>query len=614
MNIICSRLALQASNGGGHLLKTAVYLTRNVCIKHRTVNDLWPTSNNRFQQIQFQQILSGSSGKSPKNTLDTQKTVTMATEQVEAIVCDVDDLKSGEMKEVDVGGAGTALLVRDGDNFYAMGPKCSHYGAPLIKGVLCNGRVRCPWHGACFNIKSGDIEEFPGLDSVPSYKVEVSDGKVKVRADKAALTNVKRQKAMCQSSPGNKGVLIIGGGPSSVACAETLRQEGFQGDITIISRDKYLPYDRIKLSKAMDIKPDAIALRNADFYQSNDITVKTNKEVKAVNTSDKTVKFVDDSSSSYDSLLIATGGQPRVLPIPGVDLKNVFSLRTPDDANAIAAAATGKNVVIIGSSFIGLEVASYMHDKAASVHVLCRGQCPLEHVFGKRVGQVFTKLHEDKGVKFHFEAGIKEFVGVDGAVTEAILSTGVRIPADVAILGVGVVPATSFLKDSGIEMTDRGFIPVNENMATNVKDVYAAGDIVEFPLFSVGGKSVNIQHWQMAHAHGRNAAYSILGKPSPIRSVPYFWTVMYGKSVRYTGYGPGYDDIVVHGDLEDNKFVAFYTKGDEVVAVASLNFDPIVSQAAEMFQAGKTITKQEIQSDPKSWVTRSDPKSWVTRL
>lgn len=541
--------------------------------------------------------------KQPSKPVSTTP-VTMATEKVEAVVCNADELKSGEMKEVDVGGVGTALLVREGENYYAIGPKCSHYGAPLAKGVLCNGRVRCPWHGACFNVKNGDIEEFPGLDSVPSYKVEVANGKVKIQADKASLSNTKRQRSMCKAAAGNKNVLIIGGGPASVACAETLRQEGFQGPITICTKDKYIPYDRIKLSKAMDIKPEAIALRTADFYKSNDITVKTDSEVKSVDTSSKSVKFADGSSAKYDSLMIATGGQPRVLPIQGVDLENVFSLRTPDDANKIAQAANGKNVVIIGSSFIGMEVAAYLADKAKSLSVVDIIKVPFQLALGEKVGGVLQKMHEEKGVKFHFEAGIKEFIGTNGKLTEAVLSTGTRIPADVAILGVGVVPATSFLKDSGISMTDRGFVPVNENMATNQADVYAAGDIVEFPLFSVGGKNVNIQHWQMAHAHGRNAAYSIIGKKQPIRSVPYFWTVMYGKSVRYTGYGPGYDDVIVHGDLDDQKFVAFYTKGEEVVAVASLNFDPIVSQAAEMFQAGKKISKAEITKDPKSWVSR----------
>lgn len=251
-----------------------------------------------------------------------------------------------------------------------------------------------------------------------------------------------------------------------------------------------------------------------------------------------------------------------------------------------------------------MEVASFLAEKAKSVSVVDIIKVPFELVLGPKVGSVLQKMHEEKGIKFHFQSGIKEFIGKDGKVTEAVLSTGTKIQADICILGVGVAPATEFLKGSGISLTDRGFIPVNEYMATDQPDVYACGDIVEFPLFTVGLKNANVQHWQMAHAHGRNAALNILGKKQAIRSVPYFWTVQYGKSIRYTGFGPGYDDVIVHGNLDEYKFVAFYTKGEDVVAVASLNFDPIVSQAAEMMQNGKKITKKEILSDPKSWINR----------
>ncbi|KAK3084850.1 hypothetical protein FSP39_020165 [Pinctada imbricata] len=524
-------------------------------------------------------------------------------DMVEAEVCGVEDMKDGDMREVDIG-EGKALLVRDGQEYYAVGAKCTHYGAPLSKGVLGNGRVRCPWHGACFNVKTGDIEDFPGLDSIPKFEVSIANGKVKVKAAKSALANHKRVRQMCQGSGGDNSVLIVGGGAASMACSETLRQEGFQGKITIATMEKNKPYDRPKLSKAMDVSVDSIALRNDEFYNKYNINVLTEKEATSVNTDTKTVSFKDGTSETYNSLVVATGGRPRVLPIPGVDLKNVCQLRTPADANFIAENAKGKNVVIIGSSFIGMEVAAFLVDKACSVSVIVRGLAPFQNIFGLELGSVLKKMHEEKGIKFYFESGIKEFVGTDGSVTEAVLSTDVRLPADLCILGVGVVPATDFLKGSGINMTDRGFIPVDKEMKTDKPGVYAAGDIVEFPLFTVGDKNVNIQHWQMAHKHGHTAALSILGKPEQIKSVPFFWTVQYGKSIRYTGYGPGYDDVVVHGDLDALKFVAYYTKGEEVVAVASLNFDPIVAQAAEYMYSGKTISKKEVQESPDAWTSK----------
>ncbi|KAJ8312314.1 hypothetical protein KUTeg_009687 [Tegillarca granosa] len=458
-----------------------------------------------------------------------------SSDVVEAVVCGENELKDGEMREVEVDNR-PVLIVREEGKYYAVGSKCTHYGAPLVKGAHCNGRVRCPWHGACFNIKTGDIEDFPGLDSIPTFEVEVSDGKVKVKANKAILAQTKRQKSMCKADDQTKkSVLIVGGGPASVICAETLRQEGFTGQISIATREKCLPYDRPKLSKAT-----------------------------SVNTEKKAVTFSDGSDMTYDSLLLAT-----------------------DDANFIAEKAAGKKVVIIGSSFIGMEVAAFLADKAESVSVVDIIKVPFQLVLGEKVGSVLQKLHEDNGIKFYFEKGIKQFEGEDGKVTEAILSDDTRLPADLCVLGVGVVPATDFLKDSGIQMSDRGFISVDKLMKTNVPDVYAAGDIVEFPLFTVYDKMANVQHWQMAHAHGRTAALSIMGTPKEIKR-----------------YGVGYDDIVVHGDLDAQKFVACYTKGDEVIAVSSLNFDPIVSQAAEIMASGKKILKSQILDSPDNWAER----------
>lgn len=522
---------------------------------------------------------------------------------IEEVVCEEGELEDGMMKEVALG-EGKVLLVKEDGDIHAMGAQCTHYGAPLIKGAYCKGRVRCPWHGACFDVKTGDIEDYPGLDSVHKFDVSVADGKVKVKANKSALKTFRRQRSMCKAKGDNSdSVLIIGGGPASVVCAETLRQEGFTGKVTIATKEEHLPYDRIKLSKAMDIKPAAIALRGEDFYRNADIDILTQKEADAVDTENKSIKFKDGSTQTYGSLVLATGGSPRVLPIPGIDLENVRMLRTPSDANFIAEKAVGKNVVIIGSSFIGMEVAAYLADKAASVSVVDIIKTPFQLVLGEKVGGMLKQMHEDHGVKFFLERGIKEFSGPDGHVTEAVLSDDTRLPADLCILGVGVVPATDFLKSSGLTM-NRGFLPVNKFMETSQPNVYAAGDIVEFPLFTEGDKSVNVQHWQMAHAHGRTAALSIVGKKTEIASVPYFWTVMYGKSIRYTGYGVGYDDVIVHWDEEAMKCVAFYTRGEDVVAVASLNSDPLVSQAAEGMAKGLKISKSEIQDKTDTWVER----------
>ncbi|ESO97239.1 hypothetical protein LOTGIDRAFT_214061 [Lottia gigantea] len=520
------------------------------------------------------------------------------------LLCNVDDIQDGGMKEVEIDG-NKILLVQECEQYYAVGGKCSHYGAPLANGSLCKGVVRCPWHGACFDVKTGDIEDFPGLDSLPTYQVVVKSGKIYLK-DGGNLASTKRVKSMCRQNADNrKTFILIGGGPASVVCSETLRQEGFTGRIVIISKEPTLPYDRPKLSKAMDSKPEAIALRNEEFYKNYDIEIKKGHEVVSVDVKSKTVQLYDRKKLSFDSLFIATGGKPRSLPIKGVDLQNVFTLRTPADAKKIYEAAQGKHVVVIGSSFIGLEVASCLAGKVKSLSVVDMIQVPFQKILGQRIGQVFQKLHEDKGVKFHLNAGLEELKGREGVLTDVVLKDKTKLSADVCILGVGVVPGTGFLKGSGIELSDRGFVSVNQNLETNIKDVYAGGDIVEFPLFITPDNSkVNIQHWQMAHQHGRVGGRNMAGIKTDIKSVPYFWTVMYGKSVRYTGYGVGFDDVIIHGDLEAPKFAAFYTKGDNVVAVASLAYDPIVSQAAQLLTQGEQIKKSEIKDDPNTWTKR----------
>merc|ERR1719422_2060498 len=403
----------------------------------------------------------------------------------------------------------------------------------------------------------------------------------------------------------NNTTVLIGGGPATLVCAETLRQSGYTGRVVLVSQEQHLPYDRIKLSKAMAMTPDAIALRPNDFYTEADIELRLGQQVTAVSVKDKKVSLASGDSLKYDSLVVATGGTPRRLPTPGQDLAGVFSLRTPADANAIAAQAQGKNVVVVGSSFIGMEVAAFLADKAQSVSVVDLVKVPFQMTLGKEIGAFMQKMHESKGVKFRFETSVKEFKGSNGKLTEAVLADGSVLPADVAVMGVGVVPATDFLKSSGLPMTDRGFVTVNKKMEVAGADgVYACGDIVEFPLAAAGGKQANVQHWQMAHKHGRIAGLNIAGKSTEINSVPYFWTVQFGKSVRYAGYGPGYDDIVVHGNMDEGKFLAYYTKGSAVVAAASLGWDPVVSQFAELLSRGGAVTKDEISKDASPWTSR----------
>uniref|UniRef100_A0A669C5F1 AIF family member 3 n=1 Tax=Oreochromis niloticus TaxID=8128 RepID=A0A669C5F1_ORENI len=505
---------------------------------------------------------------------------------VEASVCHVKDLENGQMREVDLG-SGRALLIKEHGEFTAMGHKCPHYGAPLVKGVLSKGHVRCPWHGACFNIATGDIEDFPGLDSLPIFQVRVEKDKVIIRANKQALQSQKRSKPMARcsavinSNTGFSHVLIIGSGPAGLVCAETLRQEGFTDRIVMCTMDKHPPYDRPKLSKSLESTAEQLRLRSMDFLQDHDIELLTEKEVVAIDVKTQSVIFEDGLRMEYRKLFIATGSRPKPMNYKGKDVRNVFHLRTPEDANSIARLANNKNAVIVGTSFVGMEVAAALTDKAHSVSVIGIESVPFKKALGEKVGKAIMKVE----TCFFPLLQLKEVV----------LKSGKVLRADVCVIGAGSVPATGFLKQSGIHLDSKGFITVNKNMQTNVDGVFAGGDVVMFPFPPRNNKKVNIPHWQMAHVHGKVAALSMMGRATEIKTVPYFWSAMFGKTIRYAGYGDGFDDVIIQGDLDELRFVAFYTRSEEVVSVTSMNYDPIVSRVAEVLGSGKTIKKRDVE-------------------
>uniref|UniRef100_A0A4W6GC67 AIF family member 3 n=1 Tax=Lates calcarifer TaxID=8187 RepID=A0A4W6GC67_LATCA len=494
---------------------------------------------------------------------------------VEASVCHVKDLENGQMREVDLG-SGRALLIKEHGEFSAMGHKCPHYGAPLVKGVLSKGHVRCPWHGACFNIATGDIEDFPGLDSLPTFQVRVEKDKVIIRANKQALQSQKRSKPMARcsavinSSTGFSHVLIIGSGPAGLVCAETLRQEGFTDRIVMCTMDRHPPYDRPKLSKSLDSTAEQLRLRSMDFLQEHDIELLTEKEAVAIDVKTRSVTFEDGLRMEYRKLFIATGSKPKPMNYKGKDVRNVFHLRTPEDANSIARLANNKNAVIVGTSFVGMEVAAALTDKAHSVSIIGIESVPFKKALGEKVGKAI----------------MKSFVFPVTQLKEVVLKSGKVLRADVCVIGAGSVPATGFLKQSGLHMDSKGFITVNKMMQTNVDGVFAGGDVVMFPFPPRNNKKVNIPHWQMAHVHGECKNKDLN------QEVNLNWIVFLSIC---QGYGDGFDDVIIQGDLDELRFVAFYTRSEEVVAVASMNYDPIVSRVAEVLGSGKTIKKRDVE-------------------
>lgn len=530
---------------------------------------------------------------------------------VEKIVCDENEIGENEMKQFEINDESKVLVVKQNGVISAIGTKCSHYGALLSTGALSDGRIRCPWHGACFNIQNGDIEDFPGLDSIPCYKVNVEDGKVRVRAKRSDLKANKRLKDMVKRDPNNDTTfVIIGGGPSGGVCVETLRQEGFTGRIVMVCKENCLPYDRIKLSKAMDVKVKKIEYRSAEFYDEYDIETYTGVEATRVNSDEKTVALSNGFILKYDKLYIATGSKARKPNIPGAHLENVVVVREFTDVeHIISQVSPDKHVVCLGLSFIGLESAAYLCKKVAKVTIVGRDTVPLRHSFGPEVGARVKQMFEAEGVEFKLQSGIKQCIDTEGVLTAVELNDGTQLKCDICIMGTGSTLYTEFLKDSGINVNGDGSIDTNVFLQTNIPDIYAGGDIANAPVLSIGNNLATIGHYPLAQYHGHIAAKNMAGNETGLQAVPYFWTVLFGKSFRYSGYGTPHETRII-GSLEDLKFVAiFLNKDGNVCGMASCQRDPIVSQFAELQSQGKSIHKLELDgaSDPFAWTKSIQP-------
>ncbi|RFU33310.1 hypothetical protein B7463_g2981, partial [Scytalidium lignicola] len=519
------------------------------------------------------------------------------------------NLKPGEKQEVDVEGVegGKVLLLNVGGKHTALGAKCTHYGAPLVKGVLTgDGRITCPWHGACFNTATGDIENAPAIDNLPCFELSEKDGAVFVKGDIDTIKSSRRKPNVRISGQAitTEKVVIVGGGSGGLAASEGLRELGFKGTITVISSEGYPPIDRTKLSKALIDDPSKIALRDEAWFNEASIDF-INDQVTEVDFPAKKVSTKDGKSFSYTNLVLATGGSPRTLPLPGFkDLKNIFVLRTAPHAKAINAAVGDgkKNIVVIGSSFIGMEVGNALA-KNNNVSIVGMESAPLERILGKEVGQTFQVGLEKNGVKFYLNAGVVQATpsSSDPSKVGAIeLKDGTKLEADLVILGTGVRPETAFLEgNKDLQLLKDFSLQTDANFAVKGLDgVYAIGDIATYPYHGPGGNDspVRIEHWNVAQNSGRSAAAHITGSshvPKPF--IPIFWSAL-GNQLRYCGSTlGGYDDYILTGEPQNGKFVCYYTKGEIVVAVATVNTDPIMTQCAELMRTKLMPSKSEIK-------------------
>ncbi|XP_004518442.1 apoptosis-inducing factor 3 isoform X4 [Ceratitis capitata] len=514
-------------------------------------------------------------------------------------VCNIDDLQENEMKKFNFDENTQVLVIKQEGQITAIGNKCTHYGAPLHTGALGLGRVRCPWHGACFNTRTGDIEDFPGLDSLPCFMVRVeNDGKVKLRAKRSDLEKNKRLKNMVKRDKNNKhSIVVIGGGPAAAVCVETLRQEGFSGRIVMLCREPCLPYDRIKLSKVLDLPIAKLEYRDSDFYAEYGIETMLGVEATKVDTTAKRVHCSNGTEYKYDQLFIATGLNARRPNLPGVDLKNVFTVRTHEDAKAISAALTPEtNLVCVGGSFIAMEMAAALVSKVKTVTLIFSGDYPFA-LFGEAVGQLFFNLYREKGIIMKNHSQLTELYGnSEGAVNEVELTNGSKLSCDVVVLGTGSTFTTNFLEQSGIHVNRDGSINTDMHLMTNIVDVYAGGDIANAPILAAANQRGCVGHIQLAKYHGRVAALNMTGTIEDLRAVPFFFSMVFGKGIRYAGYGM-FSDVLIKGDLEAFKFVVYYLDDHgNVISVLSIGHDPVVAQFAELISQGKRLHRSHIEN------------------
>jgi NADPH-dependent 2,4-dienoyl-CoA reductase/sulfur reductase-like enzyme/nitrite reductase/ring-hydroxylating ferredoxin subunit len=485
------------------------------------------------------------------------------------------------------------LLARRGDEVFAIGAICTHYGAPLEQGLLDVDTVRCQWHHACFSLRTGEALRAPALNPVSRWRVEhwhreeVRDvarqftpvetpvGSVYVQ-EKFGGTVYVREKLKSASQPSQPlaagipgSIVIVGGGAAGNAAAEMLRREGYSGRVTMLSADESLPCDRPNLSKGFlsgAASDESNPLRSRKFYKDHEIALHLSARVTTIDTASRHVQLVDGSRHAYDALLLATGAEPVRLDVSGAALPHVHYLRTLADGRALVASALmAKRAVVIGASFIGLEVAASLRARDIEVHVVGTETILMEKVLGPEVGTFLRKLHEDHGVTFHL--GTTATTIDNQSVT---LKSGERLQVDLVVVGIGVRPAISLAEQAGLEI-DRGVV-VNKYLETSIQGIFAAGDIARWPD-RLTGERIRVEHWVVAERQGQTAAHNILGRREPFDYVPFFWTEQYDFGLGYVGHAEHWDKAEVAGSLERRDCTIAYRLGDQKLAMAVVHRD-----------------------------------------
>lgn len=465
-------------------------------------------------------------------------------------------------------GEEAVLLARRGEEVFALGAHCTHYGAPLATGLMVGETVRCPWHHACFSLRTGEAERAPAFDPLARWEVLREGERIRLGGKLPAPAPRRLPPAPTPGAPSR--IVILGGGAAGFAAAERLRREGYAGSLALLSEDADAPYDRPNLSKdylAGEAEEGWMPLRPEGWYGEQGIDLRLATRVDRIDPAGRAVHLADGTALPYDRLLLATGAEPVRPPFPGAEDPGVLVLRSWADCRALIARAEGaRSAVLVGAGFIGLEVAAALRQRGLAVTVVAPQPRPLERVLGPELAGVVRQVHEAQGVQFRLG---EEVAAV--APDRVRLKSGAEIVADLVLLGTGVRPRTALAEAAGIAV-ENGIL-VDAMLETSIPGIFAAGDVARWPDPHSGGR-IRVEHWVVAERMGQAAALAMLGRGAPFDAVPFFWSRHYHDlNIDYLGHAERWDGIAIEGDLAEKRAVLRYRAGGRVLAVATVDRD-----------------------------------------
>ncbi|HEY1609014.1 MAG TPA: FAD-dependent oxidoreductase [Paraburkholderia sp.] len=496
-------------------------------------------------------------------------------------------LRDGVPLRVDAGET-PVLLIRDGDAVHAYQADCPHAGAPLEHGAVCDGRLVCPWHKATFDTGSGALLEPPALRGLARYRVELRGDDVLVAPDASTPAPALER---ANDTGAGKRFAIVGAGAAGAAACAALRELGFGGSIVLIDHETTKPYDRTALSKFVPsgelAAHDVYPLFDDDFFAEQHIDCRR-ANVVGLDATAREIRFEQGEPLQYDAALIATGSAPKTPPVRGIDdaaiRDRVVMLRNVEDAARLEKlAAAGGHAVVIGSSFIGLEVAASLRKRGVEVTVVSPEAVPFEKQFGRETGELFLRLHRDNGTAFALQTQVDAIE--PGHPLTVCTKDGKQIACDFIVVGTGVAPATAFVEQTeAIGRNDDGGLNVDASMRV-CEGLFAAGDIACFE--PPGGQRIRIEHWRVAQQQARAAARGMLGLPAQQPSVPFFWTWHYGKRFDYLGHAHAgdWDTRITLGSPAHYTFITLYCRNGFVVAALGCERETPIARLEEAMRA-----------------------------